>query len=94
MGLGKTIHHDKMDCPVCHTGLDASNAIGDEEDAKPEDGSITICLFCASMLEYSGNNLIKVDDEKAKTIIDDLSKEQLLAVLVVRKMVEERRSRN
>lgn len=74
-------------CPECGKNLDrASNAIG---TGKPEIGDITICLGCATLLEYIEDfALVKLDLNK---IIDD--PEFMFDILRLRTTILKRRKK-
>lgn len=62
-------------CPVCQRSIDAASDV--RGDARPNPGDITICAYCASILEFddemrpqqaSALTLSSIDSETAHTI--------------------------
>lgn len=49
--MSRTTRHQATTCPSCGEALDASTAVSDP-DATPEAGDISLCIQCATPLEY------------------------------------------
>ena len=39
-------------CPKCSKTLDSATSTVDDDSIKPEQGTVTICLYCAAVLEF------------------------------------------
>lgn len=71
---------EKMFCPTCLTKIDgAMNAEGG--DVPPEDGDVSICIYCTEVLEYKNNGLIKCD-------VDQLDSAQQALILVIQESIK------
>src|SRR6516162_2557906 len=80
-------------CPVCGTQMDAATAVEDPDGSGPEPGSLGVCWYCATILEYDANlELTKVTDGKRK---EDLRKLPglRLAYELCRERIEENKKR-
>jgi len=54
----ETTRHQLTPCPVCGYNIDAATRLGKRQDGKPyvpEDGSISLCAKCGTILRYLTN---------------------------------------
>ena len=79
-------HTAKMFCPKCITEIDgATNLEGG--DQTPEDGDISICIYCTEVLEYADGTLIKGN-------VDKLEEEQKTLIFLVQESIRGTRTLN
>lgn len=63
-------------CPQCNANLNAWGSIS--HDDKPRSGDITVCVYCAEVLEFTDNdlNVISASAEALTDVTLELSKVQ------------------
>lgn len=59
---------DSPSCPVCKKILDGATSC-DERDAKPESGSISICVYCGEVSKYM--------EREGKLVLESFSQDEL-----------------
>jgi hypothetical protein len=71
-------------CPSCGIPLDAASGVSDA-DAQPETGDITVCFYCNTVLEYTGDmDLVAVDIMTLQPEVRDLVTMALLQIQMMR----------
>lgn len=53
-------------CPVCHTELDAATNV--EDDQAPKPGDVTICVYCATVMEFTEGGLRIMSQEELDAV--------------------------
>jgi hypothetical protein len=91
MILGPTSRVPGYECPCCKRMLDGAAAPG--ADYVPSEGDITICLYCATILEYSQGMALQMLTEAKKKEIDSatwikLGRMQTIAIGIIQKRRE------
>ena len=60
--LGKAVKLEgNMCCPHCGYGADGASCMG--HDASPKAGDLAVCICCATVLVYTGDNMMRVAAE-------------------------------
>jgi hypothetical protein len=89
-------------CPVCHVQLDGISRVKPDSPAEgdeclPSPGSVTICIYCGSILIYEpGNHWRETTREDIKQIAaTDPKCARMLGIMVhhVRELIEQKRKR-
>ncbi len=50
-------------CPVCNTILDGATQVEGKE-VEPQDGDVSICLYCGTASKFQGDKLCKLSEEE------------------------------
>jgi predicted RNA-binding Zn-ribbon protein involved in translation (DUF1610 family) len=58
IGLGPSYHTVESRCPLCGHKLDGASAVDDDD--RPKEGDIGVCISCATVLQYSADLQVKV----------------------------------
>jgi hypothetical protein len=60
-------------CPACGATLDACKGISsDRVGTIPTDGALTVCAYCATLLEFSSCGYVRASRERLSEIPNDL----------------------
>lgn len=51
---------EKNKCPSCGELIDANTNIDGNKEVTPGPGDLSLCIYCATMLEYEDNLTLKV----------------------------------
>jgi uncharacterized protein (DUF2237 family) len=63
-------------CPACLHPLDGVSSLGEAETPEPAVGDVTVCIYCASVLEWAGCGDQKVLTKAPAATIAQLAPEQ------------------
>ena len=81
--IGNAYQIEPSGCPVCFRKLDGTTCL--TADAKPKSGDVSVCFYCASLLEYDENlNVIKMTEKTMRELDLDTQAQLLNAICAIR----------
>ena len=88
MKLSESFHMPRMHCPACGYAVDAAMSAGedDEPDTTPTDGSLAVCMRCASVNIYCNDatsQRLPTPEERADIFSDPTVQKIVSAALMV-----------
>ena len=79
-------------CPGCGTKVDCSTHFGDR---RPEPGDVSICFYCASLLQFNNSlHLEAISEEELSRLPQPLQRKLIVGQHFVRQRVQEQARQN